>query len=363
MGRDDIYGLERKVVEDEHRVLSGLLEFREQPAANATISLLDVNGDELQRTVTSEDGIFLFEYLKGESVYRLDLGTNNPDQLSDFDVYLLNSNQQKVKKIGQSESGAFVFELLKPDDHDNLPLLEMEDRSLLAIDIKGQVFENKPGDFLDRVEIVLMDNNGKIISRTFTDIDGQFIFSNIFPDDQYIFRLAIDNPNLKIVIRDMYGNVLQTIVRTGDDFVYTRLSPDDETISLMNEFDVEIKVKLNENIIIPNIYYEFDRWELNETAKFQLNKLVLILQKNPHIKIRVISHTDSRASEEYNQNLSTKRANSVVQFIRSAGIDSNRISGIGMGEKELVNGCGDDVDCPETEHAQNRRTEFEISTR
>jgi outer membrane protein OmpA-like peptidoglycan-associated protein/tetratricopeptide (TPR) repeat protein len=363
MGRDDIYGLERKVASDEHRAISGLLEYREKPAANATVSLLDANGKELQRAVTSENGIFLFEYLKSESAYRLDLGVKDEGQLRDFNVFLLNSNQQKVKKIVPNNSGNFVFELLKPDDHDNLPLLDMEDRSLLAIDIKGQVYESNPGDFMERVEIVLIDNNGKIISRTFTDIDGQFIFSNIFPDDQYIFRLAIDNPNLKIVIRDMYGNILQTIVRTGDDFVYTRLTPDDETISLMNEYDVEIKVKMNENIIIPNIYYDFDRWELNEVAKFQLNKLVLILKKNPHIKIRVISHTDSRASELYNQNLSSKRANTVVDFIRGAGIDANRITGIGMGEQKLVNGCKDEIDCLEVEHAQNRRTEFEISTR
>jgi outer membrane protein OmpA-like peptidoglycan-associated protein len=360
MGKDDIYGLERSASENEYRTLSGILEYRQKPAPNTSIALLDEDGIELQRTTTNELGGFDFEYLKSATTYQFDLGMTNKEQLKDFDVYLVNSKNQKVKQVMPNELGDFVFELLKPDDHDNLPLLEVEDRSLLAIDIKGQVYESEPGDFMERVEIVLYDKEGNVISRTYTDIDGQFIFSNIFPDDQYIFRLANDNPNLTIVILDLYGNVIQTIVRTGNDFVYTRLSPDDETISLINEHDVTMKVKLNQNVVIPNIYYEFDKWELNETAKAQLRKLVLILEKNPRINVQVESHTDSRATEAYNLTLSSKRANSVVDFIKTNGIEGSRISGVGLGEKHLVNKCIDDVDCTEEEHAENRRTEFRI---
>jgi outer membrane protein OmpA-like peptidoglycan-associated protein len=339
------------------------LEYRNQPAAYATIALKDHAGAELQKITTDEQGKFAFEYLKSQKEYELDIGLNDPEKIKEFEIYLLNSKEEKVQRISAGADGKFIFELLKPDDHDNLPLIDIQDQSLLALEIRGQVYENEPGDYQQRVEILLMDINGKVISRTFTDIDGQFLFKNIFPDDQYIFRLAAENPNLKIVLVDLYGNVLQTIVRTGDDFVYTRLSPDDETISLINEHDVTIKVKLGQNFNIPHIYYDFDKWELNAQAKQQLTKLVTILQKNPHIKVEVVSHTDSRASNEYNLSLSRKRADSVVAFIRTAGISAQRISGMGMGEDKLVNHCANDVECTEEEHAQNRRTEFTISAK
>jgi outer membrane protein OmpA-like peptidoglycan-associated protein len=363
MGRDDIYGLERKALDNEHRLLSGLLEYRNQPAAYATILLKDIAGEELQKITTDEQGKFAFEYLKSQREYELDIGLTDPEKTKEFEVYLLNSKEEKVQRISAGTDGRFVFELLRPDDHDNLPLLDIQDQSLLSLEIRGQVYENEPGDYQQRVEILLMDKSGKIISRSFTDIDGQFIFTNIFPDDQYIFRLAAENPNLKIVLVDIYGNILQTIVRTGDDFVYTRLSPDDETISLINENDVTIRVKLNQNFTIPHIYYDFDKWELNPQAKHQLVKLITILEKNPHIKVQVVSHTDSRASNEYNLSLSKKRADTVVAFIRAAGISSNRISGRGMGESKLVNHCENDVECTEEEHAQNRRTEFTIQVK
>lgn len=363
MGRDDIYGLVQKALDNEHRQLSGLLEYRNQPAAYTTILLKDSVGVELQKITTDEKGKFAFEYLKSQKEYELDIGLTDPEKTEEFEIYLLNSKDEKVQQISAGTDGRFVFELLKPDDHDNLPLLNVQDQSLLSIEIRGQVYENEPGDYQDRVEILLMDKTGKIISRSFTDIDGQFLFSNIFPDDQYIFRLAAENPNLKIVLVDMYGNILQTIVRTGDDFVYTRLSPDDETISLINEHDVEIRVKLNQNFTIPHIYYDFDKWELNPQAKYQLAKLITILQKNPHIKVEVVSHTDSRASNEYNLTLSKKRADAVVAFVRAAGIGSNRIAGVGMGESKLVNHCGNEANCTEEEHAQNRRTEFTISAK
>lgn len=363
MGRDDIYGLVKKALENEHRQLSGLLEYRNQPAAFATISLKDNVGAELQKITTDDKGKFAFEYVKSQNEYELDIGLNDPEKNKEFEIFLLNSSDEKVQRISAGTDGRFVFELLQPDDHNNLPLLDIQDQSLLALEIRGQVYENEPGDYQQRVEILLLDKAGKIISRSFTDIDGQFLFSNIFPDDQYIFRLAAENPHLKIVLVDMYGNILQTIVRTGDDFVYTRLSPDDETISLINEHDVSIKVKLNQNFSIPHIYYDFDKWDLNPQAKYQLTKLITILQKNPHIKVEVVSHTDSRASNDYNLSLSRKRADAVVAFIRAAGINSSHISGNGMGESKLVNHCINEVDCTEEEHAQNRRTEFTISAK
>jgi hypothetical protein len=73
------------------------------------------------------------------------------------------------------------------------------------------------------------------------------------------------------------------------------------------------------------------------------------------------SHTDSRASYEYNIELSQKRAEAAVRYITFNGINPMRITAKGYGETMLVNKCADGVPCTEPEHQANRRTEFKIT--
>jgi len=85
------------------------------------------------------------------------------------------------------------------------------------------------------------------------------------------------------------------------------------------------------------------------------------MQKYTNMIIKVESHTDNRATEEYNEDLSNKRAQSTVQYVISKGIDSSRISGEGFGEARPVVNCGEN--CTEEQHQKNRRSEFIIVER
>ncbi|MNR02849.1 Outer membrane porin F precursor [compost metagenome] len=81
---------------------------------------------------------------------------------------------------------------------------------------------------------------------------------------------------------------------------------------------------------------------------------------NPTIWIELGSHTDSRGKDNYNLDLSQKRAESAVQYIISRGINKNRLTAKGYGETQLLNKCANGVNCTEEEHQLNRRTEFKI---
>ncbi|MFC4212789.1 OmpA family protein [Pedobacter lithocola] len=95
-------------------------------------------------------------------------------------------------------------------------------------------------------------------------------------------------------------------------------------------------------------------------AAKELDKLVKIFKDNPTIWIELGSHTDSRCNDEYNQQLSQRRASSAVQYIIDCGIDKNRISAMGYGESQLLNECSNGVKCSPADHQLNRRTEFKI---
>ena len=85
------------------------------------------------------------------------------------------------------------------------------------------------------------------------------------------------------------------------------------------------------------------------------------MEKYPKMKIKVNSHTDNRASDAYNMDLSERRAQATVQYVISKGIDKDRISGEGMGENSPAVACGDS--CTEAQHQLNRRSEFIIVER
>ncbi len=111
-------------------------------------------------------------------------------------------------------------------------------------------------------------------------------------------------------------------------------------------------------ITLRSIYYKLDKWDLLPESYQELNKVVEFMQKNPDFKIEIGSHTDSRGDDAYNLELSNKRAQSVVNYLASKGIDRNRMTAKGYGETQILNRCKNGVNCSEAEHAVNRRTEF-----
>jgi peptidoglycan-associated lipoprotein len=150
------------------------------------------------------------------------------------------------------------------------------------------------------------------------------------------------------------------------------------------EFMVTIQLTpIDKPIELPNILYDFGKWELRPESMVSLDKLVETLFDNPNITIELMSHTDSRDTEEYNQTLSQKRAQIVVQYLIDKGIEPERLSAKGYGEstpkvvdssiaaqnsflktgvplsEQYINSLANDEQ-KEIAHQINRRTEFRV---
>lgn len=105
------------------------------------------------------------------------------------------------------------------------------------------------------------------------------------------------------------------------------------------------------------IVYDVDRATIRPESEPVLTKLLQFLQEHPEVtRLRVEGHTDSTAGEEYNQDLSARRALSVCNWLVDRGVDHNRLIAVGFGESrplapnELVEG-----------RQENRRTEFHVA--
>ncbi|MBC5993837.1 OmpA family protein [Pontibacter cellulosilyticus] len=153
-----------------------------------------------------------------------------------------------------------------------------------------------------------------------------------------------------------------TLLGTKDGYLTQKISAEvpataGDTVQIAMLFD---KNEVNRAIVLENIYYDLDKWDIRPDAATELDKLVAVLKSNPKVKIEMSSHTDSRESVKYNNVLSERRAKAAVDYLVSQGIDRGRLTAKGYGKSKLVNGCADGVECSEEDHQLNRRTEFKI---
>jgi len=113
-------------------------------------------------------------------------------------------------------------------------------------------------------------------------------------------------------------------------------------------------------IVLEHIYYDFNKSAIRTGDSYELEALAQLMQQYPSMEIELGAHTDSRGAEDYNLQLSLRRAESAKEFLIQRGIAQERVKAIGYGEALPRNRCADGVDCSEEEHQHNRRTEVKI---
>ena len=119
------------------------------------------------------------------------------------------------------------------------------------------------------------------------------------------------------------------------------------------------KIEVGLSSILRNIYFDFDKFSLKPVSFVELNKLEKLLAENPNMRVELAGHTDFIGSVEYNNRLSVKRANSVVNYLINRGINPDRLEAIGYGKTQPLASNDDELDGREL----NRRVEFKILER
>ncbi|WP_055444035.1 OmpA family protein [Lacinutrix himadriensis] len=114
----------------------------------------------------------------------------------------------------------------------------------------------------------------------------------------------------------------------------------------------------DKEVILNNVYFEFNKSNITYQGATELDKLVTILNAYPEMEILVRSHTDTKGAAAYNLKLSERRAQATIQYVISKGISKTRLSALGLGSKEPKIDCKSN--CTDAEDAQNRRSEFLI---
>ena len=223
-------------------------------------------------------------------------------------------------------------------------LLDEENQVIIPFfeyNLEGIVADRKTGEMIPNAKVIFT-KDGAEIEVLSTDSSGVFI-SNL-------------------VERKDFGYLLNYTVSISADGYLMATYDLNETLS--SDSLIQLSYLLDKKEIGTDlgpfmIYYNFDKYDIREDAKVELDKIVKVMNENPEVKIELGSHTDCRGSWKYNSRLSKKRAKSAADYIAKRITNSDRIVSKGYGESQPVSDCKC-ASCSKEEHQLNRRTEFII---
>ena len=213
--------------------------------------------------------------------------------------------------------------------------------------LAGDVLENgTPSTPIDSAVVRIMPDTADIeLARLTTGTNGEFGNYRLEEGKNYVLLAESKGFITKRTSFTMAGKSIPPIFLTQP--------VTDTTFKVTIKLD---KLELNKTFALDNIYYDLNKYNIRPDAAIELDKLVQILKDNPTMKIELSSHTDARATDSYNMTLSQRRAESAVNYLISAGIEEDRVTAKGYGERQLIIPNAK----TEEEHQRNRRTEFTI---
>jgi peptidoglycan-associated lipoprotein len=286
------------------------------------------------------------------------------------------------KAIAQPD-GSMVVQNMKPPinsfaDDFGITFENGNERGLFSSSRKGKTsddiysFELPPLKF-SVTGLVKDEKTGTAIATSLVQLiasDGSNLQAETGSGGDFKFALKADVDYIFLASKRGYLNGKEKVTTKGQE--------------KSREFMVTILLTATDRPIeLPNILYDFGKWDLRPESMVSLDKLVETLNDNPNVTIELMSHTDSRDTEEYNQELSQKRAQVVVQYLIDKGIEPGRLLAKGYGEstpkvvdaeivkqnpflkagttltEQYINTLVNDEQ-KEIAHQINRRTEFRV---
>lgn len=155
-----------------------------------------------------------------------------------------------------------------------------------------------------------------------------------------VYMVGNDGTNLKLSVRsdgsfvqEVKPHVDYVLLGTCKGYLNHKQEISIDTSSVSREYVLQFPLaSMTDPVLIRNVFYEFDSAELTDSSTIALDSLATLLEENPSVTIELSSHCDYRGKDEYNLRLSQRRAESVVNYLVSKGLPSERLTPVGYGE-------------------------------
>ncbi|MBS1568627.1 MAG: OmpA family protein [Bacteroidetes bacterium] len=328
LATENIYTFHMHSKPEKKRIWSGrVLDVADgRPVPFLPVKLVDASHKELARTTTSEQGTYEMQAPAEAASISISV-EGGPQAELDYD-------ELTISPYGDTEL---------PDIYLN---------SVMDLPVNAIIRDAATDEWLEGVDVAIHDKQSGTLLFTGTT-DSQGITRGQIPYQRYgddvSYEVKFTKPGYLSRTVDVDFRVLMFLEQALTGPEGTAMSP------------VTTGLDMAKAMNLRPIYFDYRDARIRPDAALELDQVAEMMQANPSITIDLRSHTDSRASTEYNDVLSQRRAESSRQYLIGKGIGANRITCKGYGERQLVNRCADGVECSEAEHQMNRRTEFIIT--
>jgi len=208
---------------------------------------------------------------------------------------------------GKAEKGYFTSNRNETKGYESIWSFEIPE---LAYAIEGKVTDEK-GNVIPDAAVKLVSNTG-VNARVQTKKDGTY-------------RIKLDKDEDCVMLASARGYLNQ------------KNEVSTQGLTTSKTFTINFKLSaISKPVELENIFYEFGKWDLTPASETGLQKLVKLLNDNPNITIEISANTDYIGSNADNKVLSEKRAKSVVDYLISKGIASDRLTSVGFGKEKPV---------------------------
>ncbi len=342
------YFASNRVVEGEKEKLDEIYSFVETRPFyfSTTLAINGVTGDLETRALIPGVKLSLFDK---EGKVRQTVFSDSAGRYAFAEEETGDIEYVQVEKKGYltSEISLNFRELAKNNPKLNIILPPVLPNLTKAISIAGKVKDDnatKENTNIAEATIIAYTINGDILGVETTDESGAFSLDNL--NRRAVAFVRIEKKGYLTKEVAINGN------RVEGDIKYLIISLSPSRILKSEGEDIAA--------ILNTIYFDFGRSEIREDAKKELEKIRQVLNEYKDVNIHIGSHTDSKGSQSYNQDLSQKRAKATYEYLIGRGIAPSRLSYKGYGESELLNKCSDSVSCTEEQDQLNRRSSFTI---
>jgi outer membrane protein OmpA-like peptidoglycan-associated protein len=200
--------------------------------------------------------------------------------------------------------------------------------------LKGKVVDAKSSNPLKaRIELFDIQRNQSISMVESDSVSGQYLM--VLPGGAE-YALYVTRP--MYLFQSLHFNYLQS----------EESKPVIKNISLLS-------VEKNASVILNNLFFDVDQFELKQQSMTELNEIVKFLHMNETVRIEISGHTDNSGTESHNLQLSLKRAASVADYLKKQGVAVNRITQKGFAAQKPLR-----PNDSEENRQFNRRIEFKI---
>ena len=204
-----------------------------------------------------------------------------------------------------------------------------------SLTVKGKVYDKETKQGIERAEVRLYNDAGsKILKTVTTNVEGR-----------YELELQSNVDRFKVEAQAQEYNQAEVLVTKSQQEAIVDFGLNRQEVAKVD---------------LPMVFFDFDSSFLTTQAKKELKQVVDYMKRDTDVKLRVNAHTDSRGTNTYNDWLSARRGQRVIDWLVQQGVEAHRLEEAHFGKTQLSNDCKEGTKCSAEQHRENRRCSFEI---